>query len=227
MQIASSAKRTCRLLRSASLYTATVRIPNSRQAEITRSAISPRFAINTLRNIANAFLFPETARLETAVVLSGERRVRTSRRTPTEPEGRRTSRTFQPTYASNSSAGLQTAAAHTPPAGPSKQFASQFRRRYRSQSRSSASSLRRCRVPGPPQLRRPPSQTWELPATANRKMSQQSATSPRAASPPALVRPRVLRPARRSRPGYSRHRPRSPADLPVAQDRFPRPPRQT
>src|ERR1035441_7686442 len=38
-------------------------------------------------------------------------------------------------------------------------------------------------------------------------MSQQSATSPRAASPPALVRPRVLPPARRSRPGYSRHRP--------------------
>src|SRR6185312_2193024 len=51
MQIASSANFTCSELRSASLYTATVRLPISRQAEITRSAISPRFAIRTLRNM--------------------------------------------------------------------------------------------------------------------------------------------------------------------------------
>ena len=56
MQIASSANRTCSEFRSASLYTATVRMPISLHALITRSAISPRFAINTLRNInADAF----------------------------------------------------------------------------------------------------------------------------------------------------------------------------
>src|ERR1700733_4005003 len=51
MQIASSANRTCSEFRSASLYTATVRIPISLHALITRSAISPRLAINTLRNM--------------------------------------------------------------------------------------------------------------------------------------------------------------------------------
>src|SRR5206468_5460326 len=51
MQTDSSAKRTCRLSRSASLNTATVAILSSRQARITRSAISPRLAIRTLRNI--------------------------------------------------------------------------------------------------------------------------------------------------------------------------------
>src|SRR5258708_19729585 len=51
MQIASSANRTCSEFLSASLYTATVRIPISLHALITRSAISPRFAIRTLRNI--------------------------------------------------------------------------------------------------------------------------------------------------------------------------------
>src|SRR4051795_12668965 len=50
MHTSSSAKRTCRLSRSASLYTATVRIPSSLQARITRRAISPRLAINTFRN---------------------------------------------------------------------------------------------------------------------------------------------------------------------------------
>src|SRR5579875_653986 len=56
MQIASSANFTCRLLRSASEYTATVRIPISLHALITRSAISPRLAIRTLRNIQSLFL---------------------------------------------------------------------------------------------------------------------------------------------------------------------------
>src|SRR5215213_3542292 len=50
MHTSSSAKRTCRLSRSASEYTATVRIPSSRQARMTRRAISPRLAINTFRN---------------------------------------------------------------------------------------------------------------------------------------------------------------------------------
>src|SRR5260221_7825708 len=47
MQIAWAAKRTCRLSRSASEYTATVARPNSLQAQITRSAISPRLATST------------------------------------------------------------------------------------------------------------------------------------------------------------------------------------
>src|SRR5580700_1225964 len=51
MQIASSAKRTCSELRSASLYTATVRMPSSLHALITRNAISPRLATRTLRNM--------------------------------------------------------------------------------------------------------------------------------------------------------------------------------
>src|SRR5580692_9564241 len=51
MQMASSAKRTCRLCRSASEYTATVLIPRSLQAQITRTAISPRLAIRIFWNI--------------------------------------------------------------------------------------------------------------------------------------------------------------------------------
>src|SRR5260370_33320486 len=51
MQMASSAKRAWRLCRSASEYTATVRIPRSLQAEITRMAISPRLAMRIFRNI--------------------------------------------------------------------------------------------------------------------------------------------------------------------------------
>src|ERR1700761_2931479 len=51
MQIASSAKRTCSELRSASLYTATVRMPSSRHALITRNAISPRLATSTFLSI--------------------------------------------------------------------------------------------------------------------------------------------------------------------------------
>src|ERR1700691_1751993 len=49
MQMASSAKRTCSAWRSASLYTATVRMPISLHAQMMRSAISPRLAIRTLR----------------------------------------------------------------------------------------------------------------------------------------------------------------------------------
>src|SRR6185503_10104245 len=48
MQIASSARWTGRLCASASLYTTTDWIPSSRQARMTRSAISPRLAIRIL-----------------------------------------------------------------------------------------------------------------------------------------------------------------------------------
>src|SRR5690349_10338243 len=51
MQTASSAKRTCRAPLSASEWTATVAMPSSLQARITRMAISPRFAIRTFLNI--------------------------------------------------------------------------------------------------------------------------------------------------------------------------------
>src|SRR4029079_4275582 len=50
MQSVSSAKRTCSASASAVECTATVRMPISRQARITRSAISPRLAINTFLN---------------------------------------------------------------------------------------------------------------------------------------------------------------------------------
>src|SRR5215471_547000 len=67
MQMASSAKRTCSECRSASEYTATVRMPSSLQAQITRSAISPRLAIKTFRNIFSwtySTSFFEGARLQ-------------------------------------------------------------------------------------------------------------------------------------------------------------------
>src|SRR6478672_5960901 len=51
MQTSSSAKRTCSDSRSASEYTATVSTPSSRQARMTRSAISPRLAIRTFLNM--------------------------------------------------------------------------------------------------------------------------------------------------------------------------------
>src|SRR5262244_625301 len=51
MHTASSAKRTCKELRSASEYTATVPIPSSLQAQITRRAISPRLATRIFLNI--------------------------------------------------------------------------------------------------------------------------------------------------------------------------------
>src|SRR5579884_3125993 len=47
---ASSAYRVWMAFRSASEYTATVRIPSSRQARITRTAISPRLAIRIFSN---------------------------------------------------------------------------------------------------------------------------------------------------------------------------------
>src|SRR5687768_11843492 len=52
MHTASSAKRTCSAPASTSECTATVAIPSSRQARITRIAISPRLAIKTFLNIA-------------------------------------------------------------------------------------------------------------------------------------------------------------------------------
>src|SRR5437773_2552620 len=51
MCTASSASRTCGARASASLYTATDATPNSRQARMTRSAISPRLAMSTFLNI--------------------------------------------------------------------------------------------------------------------------------------------------------------------------------
>src|SRR5688572_26445155 len=51
MHTSSSANRTWRDSRSASEYTATVWMPSSRHARMTRSAISPRFAISTFLNI--------------------------------------------------------------------------------------------------------------------------------------------------------------------------------
>src|SRR5512143_1822254 len=53
MHTSSSAKRTCSDSRSASLYTATVSMPSSRQARMTRRAISPRLAIRTFLNTDN------------------------------------------------------------------------------------------------------------------------------------------------------------------------------
>src|SRR6185436_985187 len=50
MRRASSASATCRASRSASEYTATVRMPMSRAAVMTRQAISPRLAMRILRN---------------------------------------------------------------------------------------------------------------------------------------------------------------------------------
>src|SRR3954471_14861782 len=56
MQTASSASLTCSECSSADEYTATVEIPSSRQARITRSAISPRLAIRTLRKSGGSAL---------------------------------------------------------------------------------------------------------------------------------------------------------------------------
>ena len=52
MQTASSAKRTCSESASAVEWTATVPMPSSRQARMTRSAISPRLAMSTFLNMA-------------------------------------------------------------------------------------------------------------------------------------------------------------------------------
>src|SRR2546425_1949465 len=55
MQTSSSANRTCSEFSSASEYTATVLIPSSRQATITRRAISPRLAIRIFLNIERLY----------------------------------------------------------------------------------------------------------------------------------------------------------------------------
>jgi hypothetical protein len=52
MHTASSAKRTCSESESAVECTATVEMPSSRQARMTRNAISPRLAMRTFLNIA-------------------------------------------------------------------------------------------------------------------------------------------------------------------------------
>src|SRR5579859_4493367 len=57
MHTASSAKRTCKEFRSASEYTATVPMPSSLQAQITRRAISPRLATKIFLNIGWKLLF--------------------------------------------------------------------------------------------------------------------------------------------------------------------------
>src|SRR6476646_2460426 len=54
MQTSSSANRTWSDSRSASEYTATVSRPSSRQARMTRSAISPRLAMSTFLNMGGA-----------------------------------------------------------------------------------------------------------------------------------------------------------------------------
>src|SRR6267142_1321428 len=54
MHTAWSAKRTCRPWASASENTATVLTPSSLQAQMTRRAISPRFAIRIFLNIPGA-----------------------------------------------------------------------------------------------------------------------------------------------------------------------------
>src|SRR5437867_1652169 len=63
MHTDSSASRTWRLSRSASLNTATVEILSSRQARITRSAISPRLAIRTFRTMRTALMAADTGHL--------------------------------------------------------------------------------------------------------------------------------------------------------------------
>src|SRR5260370_30220873 len=52
MHTLSSARRTCMALLSAVEWTATVRMPISRQARWRRNAISPRLAMSTFSNIA-------------------------------------------------------------------------------------------------------------------------------------------------------------------------------
>src|SRR6187455_2666005 len=54
MHTAWSAKRTCRPWASASEYTATVLMPSSLQAQMTRRAISPRLAIRIFLNMDGA-----------------------------------------------------------------------------------------------------------------------------------------------------------------------------
>src|SRR5690348_12814999 len=62
MHTASSAKRTCNPLASAVECTATVAMPSSRQARMTRRAISPRLAISTFLNTPSLLAPPGPAR---------------------------------------------------------------------------------------------------------------------------------------------------------------------
>src|SRR5205807_2873810 len=57
MDSASSARRTCSASRSASEYTAAAARPSSRHARMMRTAISPRLAMRTLRNLTLAPLY--------------------------------------------------------------------------------------------------------------------------------------------------------------------------
>src|SRR5664279_5193905 len=78
MQMASSANRTCSELRSASLYIATALMPNSLQAQITRRAISPRFAMRiflNMKSVVRAFAWILNVR-----VLEGYRKLTTEAR---------------------------------------------------------------------------------------------------------------------------------------------------
>src|SRR5258708_21161596 len=52
MQTSSSANRTCSEFSSASEYTATVRTPSSRHAQMMRRAISPRLAMRIFLNMS-------------------------------------------------------------------------------------------------------------------------------------------------------------------------------
>src|ERR1051326_3582536 len=60
MAYASSAMRACREPKSASEYTATVLIPISRHARMTRTAISPRLAMRIFSNIKETSDYKET-----------------------------------------------------------------------------------------------------------------------------------------------------------------------
>src|SRR5690242_11306265 len=57
MHTSSSANRTCSEFSSASEYTATVLMPSSRHAKITRRATSPRLAMRIFLNIRRSALF--------------------------------------------------------------------------------------------------------------------------------------------------------------------------
>src|ERR1700740_1853727 len=86
---ASSALPTCRAARSTSEKTATEAMPISRHARMTRTAISPRFAMSTLLNMAETLiveqLLPASHQLlHRQQLLVGGRRGR-PRRPPTPP----------------------------------------------------------------------------------------------------------------------------------------------
>src|SRR5687767_6951740 len=72
--MSSSAKRTCSECSSASEYTATVLIPSSRHAQITRSAISPRLAIRILLNTVHPHRKEPVTELDGFAVLHVRRR---------------------------------------------------------------------------------------------------------------------------------------------------------